>query len=404
MQVLKVDPEFERLIPPLDPEEFKQLEENIVAEGCLDPLVTWDGTIVDGHNRYKICGEHDIPFQTVDKNFTDRDEVVVWIIKHQFGRRNLNPYQRSDLALVMKPILEKQAKERQKTSTGGSSPQLVQKSAQAGEGQKTRDELAKMAGVSHDIIHKTEVINKEGTPEQKERARIGGPGNSVTAIYNEIRGIVRKPRHPKPEPMIEPENIQSGDADQKADTQADCPPAENNPSESLDPESMGFQNPSSNTTPDRETGPTEVKMNQATANGNEPQNPSHSPPADIASPSVDIHQGESEAACPLELHRRRPEGMSPVERVASRPMPSAEDMRKMSQSIYDDIYNQNKQCTYKLDYLLDELAITADDFFSAIRHKIEEHRDLFTAENRECILDALSPAEDIVENVKEILS
>lgn len=105
MQVLKVDPEFERLIPPLDREEFKQLEENIVAEGCLDPLVTWDGTIVDGHNRYKICQEHDIPFHTTEKDFDNRDEVIVWIIKHQIGRRNLIPYQRSCLALVMKPIL-----------------------------------------------------------------------------------------------------------------------------------------------------------------------------------------------------------------------------------------------------------------------------------------------------------
>lgn len=32
-----------------------------------------------------------------------------------------------------------------------------------------------------------EVINKEGTPEQIERARIGGPGNSISAIYKEIR-------------------------------------------------------------------------------------------------------------------------------------------------------------------------------------------------------------------------
>lgn len=88
----------------------------------------------------------------------------------------------------MKPILEKQAKERQINLHGNQYKNAVpQKSAEQQKRGDTRDELAKMAGVSHDIIHKTEIINKEGTPEQIERARIGGPGNSISAIYKEIR-------------------------------------------------------------------------------------------------------------------------------------------------------------------------------------------------------------------------
>ena len=57
--VLKIDPEFESRIPPLTEEEFKQLEENILAEGTiLMPLIVWGDTIVDGHNRYKIAQAH----------------------------------------------------------------------------------------------------------------------------------------------------------------------------------------------------------------------------------------------------------------------------------------------------------------------------------------------------------
>ena len=52
---LKIDPEFAEKIPPLTPEEFEQLEANILAEGTvLNPLIVWNGVIVDGHNRYKI--------------------------------------------------------------------------------------------------------------------------------------------------------------------------------------------------------------------------------------------------------------------------------------------------------------------------------------------------------------
>ena len=53
MNDLIIDPVLKSLIPPLSDEEFKQLEENIKAEGCRDALVIWRGTIVDGHNRLK---------------------------------------------------------------------------------------------------------------------------------------------------------------------------------------------------------------------------------------------------------------------------------------------------------------------------------------------------------------
>ena len=49
---LKIDPEFQSQIPPLTDDEFKQLEENILKEGkLLSPLIVWNNTLVDGHNR-----------------------------------------------------------------------------------------------------------------------------------------------------------------------------------------------------------------------------------------------------------------------------------------------------------------------------------------------------------------
>ena len=52
---LKIDPEFQSQISPLTDDEFKQLEENILKEGkLLSPLIVWNNTLVDGHNRYAI--------------------------------------------------------------------------------------------------------------------------------------------------------------------------------------------------------------------------------------------------------------------------------------------------------------------------------------------------------------
>lgn len=48
---LKIDPEFQSKIPPLQFEEEQQLEQNIIAEGrLLNPIITWNGYILDGQN------------------------------------------------------------------------------------------------------------------------------------------------------------------------------------------------------------------------------------------------------------------------------------------------------------------------------------------------------------------
>ena len=88
---LTIDPEFASIIPPLREEEQKQLEENILADGVvINPLIVWNGVIVDGHNRYRILQQHpELQFTTYEKAFSDRYEAIAWICKNQLGRRNL---------------------------------------------------------------------------------------------------------------------------------------------------------------------------------------------------------------------------------------------------------------------------------------------------------------------------
>ena len=96
---LKIDPEFQSQIPPLTDDEFKQLEENILKEGkLLSPLIVWNNTLVDGHNRYAILQKHpEICFSTMPLRFESREEVLAWICKNQLGRRNLTPEQKKFL-------------------------------------------------------------------------------------------------------------------------------------------------------------------------------------------------------------------------------------------------------------------------------------------------------------------
>lgn len=96
---LKIDPEFRDKIPPLTDAEFEQLKDNILADGeVYEPICVWDGTIVDGHNRWKIVQEHpEIPFRTKEMHFADKWEAFDWMYKKQLGRRNLTDEQRTYL-------------------------------------------------------------------------------------------------------------------------------------------------------------------------------------------------------------------------------------------------------------------------------------------------------------------
>lgn len=94
---LSIDPELEKWIIPLADDEFEQLTKSLLEDGCRDPLVVWGHTLVDGHNRYRICTRHGIEFRTVQKDFDSLEAAKDWMVRNQLGRRNVTPEQRDYL-------------------------------------------------------------------------------------------------------------------------------------------------------------------------------------------------------------------------------------------------------------------------------------------------------------------
>lgn len=87
---LKINESFKRLIPPLSSEELQQLEQNLIRDGCREPLCVWNNTILDGHNRYEICTRLKIPFTIRRIYFKCSEEATAWICANQLGRRNIS--------------------------------------------------------------------------------------------------------------------------------------------------------------------------------------------------------------------------------------------------------------------------------------------------------------------------
>lgn len=179
-----VDAEFHALIPPLTEDERRTLEENIERDGCLHPVVVWaeTGILLDGHNRREICQSKGLSYGVRELCFDSRDDAKFWVIQHQFGRRNLTPFQRAELVLVIEPLVAARAKENQKLSKGHG-----KKGSQNSVNLKidTQKELARMAGVSHDTIAKSKLIKEKATPEVQQACRTGDA--TVNQVYTQIK-------------------------------------------------------------------------------------------------------------------------------------------------------------------------------------------------------------------------
>ena len=159
---LRVDPEFESKIPPLTAEEFQQLEENILADGLvINPIIVWNGVIVDGHNRYRIIERHpEIKYTTHEKQFVDRHAVIAWICKNQLGRRNLTPEQKR--YLIGKQYEAEKASHGAKDGFRGNQHiSLVKCQADTLPNQAdTADRIAKENGIGRRSVFRAEAFSK----------------------------------------------------------------------------------------------------------------------------------------------------------------------------------------------------------------------------------------------------
>jgi hypothetical protein len=164
---IRIDQEFRTLIPEMGIDEKENLEEAILKDGCRDPLVKWEDTLIDGHNRYDICTRNGIGFMTVNMEFKDRDQAKIWIINNQLGRRNLTSEQSSNLRGLRYELEKKESGVRGPKKGGQNGPP------------KTAERIARETGVSARTVKRDAQFAKgleSMDPELKAKVLAGDSG------------------------------------------------------------------------------------------------------------------------------------------------------------------------------------------------------------------------------------
>jgi len=189
--VINITPELHALIPALSEDELNTLEASILSDGIRDPIILWDNTIVDGHNRYEIAKRHGIDCPSVSRDFQSIDDAKIWMINNQNGRRNLTDGWKYELAQVKKKILLERGRTSMATSTGGSAPRPLSITDKPREdAHNTQKEIASDLGWSNGKTAQADYVWNHGDDEIKEKVKAGDV--SINQAYTETRRSEKK--------------------------------------------------------------------------------------------------------------------------------------------------------------------------------------------------------------------
>jgi len=202
-----VNEELKAYIDPLTPDEHAALERSLLAEGCRDALVLWGDVLVDGHNRYGICMQHGLPFNTVQNTrFRSIEDVHLWMIDQHLGRRSVSDYQRGVLALRKKQIVADRKGQAAggavagspSDATDGTAPWDSDETAQSAPAAQaaasvpdapkldSREAVAKAARLSSAQVAAIEKIQKQAAPELVAALRSGTVSIATAATISSL--------------------------------------------------------------------------------------------------------------------------------------------------------------------------------------------------------------------------
>lgn len=194
--VIKINLEYEKIVPSLTPREYDLLKSSIKESGenAIPIIVNQDNIVLDGHNRFKACQELGITPKIEVMKFPDPILEKEFIITINLNRRHLNSFQIAELGYQLEEIEREKAKKRQlnhlKNVGDNSSLSLAPFDANEKEGKQERQKgkvsqiIANKIGQPTRTYERNRKIIEEGSDEQKERLRQGKV--STNKVYNEI--------------------------------------------------------------------------------------------------------------------------------------------------------------------------------------------------------------------------
>jgi ParB-like chromosome segregation protein Spo0J len=185
---LRVNPEYEKLLPKMSNEEYSELKVSIQEEGQHYPIVANEDLVVlDGHHRFRACAELGIEPDFEVRKFEDKIIEKKFVIEANLRRRHLTKFQLVELAIPLLEIEKALAKKRQ--VQGGKNGRNVQMGVAPIDAKpifqgKATEAVARRVGVSTRTLERGKKIVEKASEEDKQKLREGK--TSISKVYREV--------------------------------------------------------------------------------------------------------------------------------------------------------------------------------------------------------------------------
>lgn len=164
--------ELKSYLPKLEDELNTQLKEDIKKNGINDPILYItlpDNTklVIEGHTRLSAAIDLKlitVPHKEITEPFESIDDIKLWIIKHQFQRRNLSNVEKIQLAYLSKDTIEKMAKKN--LSKAG-------KNIDIDTAIDTNAEISKIAGVGRTTVTRYTSVLENASAATLKKMNVG---------------------------------------------------------------------------------------------------------------------------------------------------------------------------------------------------------------------------------------
>jgi hypothetical protein len=166
------------LFPLLEGEEFEALKADIAAHGLREPVWTWRGKILDGRNRYRACRE--LGVEPALREWDGQGSLVAFVLSLNLHRRHLGSCQRAAVAADVLPLLEREARERQRQAgkehgrgrPRGKLPEQIPGADGAPVAGEARQQAARLTGTNARYVSMAKRV-RDADPELFQRVKRG---------------------------------------------------------------------------------------------------------------------------------------------------------------------------------------------------------------------------------------
>lgn len=173
--------ELANAFPMMTDEEFTALVDDIDQHGLLNPVVMFEGKILDGRNRYEACQKLGIPHREI--KFTG-DDPAAFVASENLRRRHLTPTQLA----VAAENLANAMQGRPKTTKSPAGPEAPEADYDHTPPVTTIAKAAELTGASPTAIKRVRRVKKDGAPEVVKAMQAG----EITATAAEALSTLPK--------------------------------------------------------------------------------------------------------------------------------------------------------------------------------------------------------------------